>query len=186
MLKTYVRVSSMAAVCLLLAFEASAQKRPISHEDVWLAKRLGAPVVSPDGKWVAVQVSEPAYEERDQTSDLWIVGTDAGAPPRRLTATRVAESGAAWSPDSHRIAFSSRRDGDEAAQIYVLDVLGGGEAQRITSLSTGARAPQWRGDGRALLFVSDVYPGAGTDDDNRKAAAERRNRKWNARVYDSF
>jgi dipeptidyl aminopeptidase/acylaminoacyl peptidase len=31
-----------------------------------------------------------------------------------------------------------------------------------------------------------VYPGARTHEDNKKAAAERRERKWNARVYDSF
>ncbi|MBA3887906.1 MAG: S9 family peptidase [Acidobacteria bacterium] len=168
-----------------LAAAGAQQKRPITHEDVWLAKRLGAPVLSPDGLWAAVQVTEPAYEEREQVSDLWLVATDGKTPPRRLTATRSGESGAAWSPDSRRIAFSARRDLDEAAQIYVIDITGG-EAQRVTSLSTGARSPQWRPDGQALLFVSDVYPGARTDDENRKIAAERRNRKWNARVYDSF
>ena len=35
-------------------------------------------------------------------------------------------------------------------------------------------------------MVSDVYPGARTDEDNRRIATERRNRRWNARVYDSF
>jgi dipeptidyl aminopeptidase/acylaminoacyl peptidase len=118
-------------------------------------------------------------------SDLWLIATDGKTPPRRLTATRTGESGAAWSPDSRRIAFSARRDLDEASQLYVIDVTGG-EARRVTNLSTGARAPQWRPDGQALLFVSDVYPGARTDDENRKIAAERRARKWNARVYDSF
>ena len=180
------RVICVATACVLLAAPTAAQKRPITHEDVWLARRLGAPVVSPDGRWAAVQVTEPAYDEREQVSDLWIVPTDAGAPPRRLTATRGGESGAAWSPDGSRIAFSSRRDTDEAAQIYVIDVAQGGEAQRVTSLSTGARAPIWRPDGKAFLFLSDVYPGARTDDENKKIAAERRNRKWNARVYDSF
>jgi dipeptidyl aminopeptidase/acylaminoacyl peptidase len=176
----------IAAACLLLAADAAAQKRPITHEDVWLAKRLGAPAVSPDGKWAAVQVTEPAYDERDQVSDLWIVPTDGSAPPRRLTATRTAEGGSAWSVDGRRIAFSARRDGDEVAQIYVMDVGQGGEAQRVTTLSTGARTPQWSPDGQAVLFVSDVYPGARTDEENKKAAAERRNRKWNARVFDSF
>ena len=37
-------------------------KRPISHEDVWLMKRLGTPALSPDGRWVVVPVTEPAYD----------------------------------------------------------------------------------------------------------------------------
>ena len=180
------RIVTAALALALTAASAAAQRRPITHEDVWLSKRLGTPVVSPDGRSVAVQVTEPAYDERDQTSDLWLVPTDGSARPRRLTATRASESGATWSADSRRLAFSSRRDGDEAPQIYVLDVVNGGEAQRVTNLSTGARAPLWRPDGGAIAVVSDVYPGARTDDDNRRIAAERRNRRWNARVYDSF
>jgi dipeptidyl aminopeptidase/acylaminoacyl peptidase len=180
------RLIGVVSVLALAAVSAVAGPRPITHEDVWRAARLGAPVISPDGRWAVVQVTEPAYEERDQTSDLWIVPTDGTAPPRRLTATRSPESGAAWSPDSGRIAFAARRDLDEANQIYVIDVARGGEAQRVTSVSTGARAPVWRSDGRAILFVSDVYPGAHTDEDNKKAAEERRARKWQARVYDSF
>jgi dipeptidyl aminopeptidase/acylaminoacyl peptidase len=62
----------------------------------------------------------------------------------------------------------------------------GGEAQRATTLSTGARAPRWRPDGKAILFISDIYPGAKTDEENRRIAEERKKRKWNARVYDGF
>jgi dipeptidyl aminopeptidase/acylaminoacyl peptidase len=174
-----------AVLTLTLASSAVAQKRPIAHEDVWLAKRLSGAAVSPDGRWVAVQVTEPAYDDRDQSSDLWLVPTSRQSAPRKLTATKGAETGAAWSPDSRRIAFSARRDGDDTPQIYVID-LDGGEAQRVTNVFTGARAPQWRPDGGAVLFVSDVYPGAASDQENRKAAEERRARKWNARVYDSF
>ena len=177
--------AALALVCLVSS-PALAQKRPLTHEDVWLAKRLSPPVVSPDGKWTAVHVTEPAYDEGDQVSDLWLMPTDGSTPPRRLTATRTSESGAAWSPDGKRLAFSARRDGDEAAQLYVIDVAAAGEAQRVTNLFTGARAPQWSPDGKSLLFVSDVYPGAKTDAENRKAADERRGRKWNARVYDAF
>ena len=60
-----------------------------------------------------------------------------------------------------RIAFSARREGDEVSQIYVLDIADGGEAVRVTSLSTGARSPQWRPDGQALLFVSYGLSGRG-------------------------
>lgn len=183
-LRPLLLVTALAAVAAVPA--AQTATHPITHEDVWLMKRIGTPAVSPDGKWAVVPVTEPAYDEKDQASDLWIVPTDGSTPPRRLTNTKAGESGAAWSPDGKRLAFSTRRDGDEAAQIYVLDIAAAGEAQRVTSVSTGARIPVWRPDGKAILFNSDVYPGTATDEDNRKAAAERKARKWNARVYDSF
>jgi dipeptidyl aminopeptidase/acylaminoacyl peptidase len=181
------RSLAFVAVTLLLAFNAFAQaKRPITHEDVWLMKRVGAPVPSPDGKWVVFSVVEPAYDEKEQVSDLWIVPADGSAKPRKLTNTKGGESGAAWSPDSMRIVFAARREGDEANQLYVLDVVSGGEAMRVTTLSTGARSPQFSPDGKWLLFQSSVYPGAPDDAANQKIAAERKARKYNARVYEGF
>jgi dipeptidyl aminopeptidase/acylaminoacyl peptidase len=177
----------LASLQIVAAFAQSAtSRRPITHEDVWLMKRVGAPIPSPDGKWVVFSVIEPAYDEKDQASDLWITPADGSARPRRLTFTKGAESGAAWSPDSRKMAFSARREGDEVNQIYVINVAEGGEAVRVTSLSTGARAPQWRPDGKALLFASTVFPGALDDEANKKIAAERRARKYRARVYESF
>jgi dipeptidyl aminopeptidase/acylaminoacyl peptidase len=169
-------------VCILAL---PAQKRPITHEDVWLMKRVGPPAVSPDGKWAVVSVTEPAYDDSKTSSDLWIVPIDGSAAPRRLTSTRAGESGAVFSPDSSRLAFAAKREGDDVAQVYVLP-LAGGEAARVTNLSTGAFGAKWRPDGKAILFQSRVYPGALNDDDNRKIAAERKARKYNARVYESF
>ena len=167
------------------AVEARAQgqgRKPITHEAMWLMKRVGAPAPSPDGKWVVFSVVEPAYDEKDQVSDLWVVPTDGSSKPRRLTATKGGESGAAWSPDSRRLAFSAKREGDEVNQIYVLDVAGGGEAVRVTTLSMGARAPQWRPDGQAILFTSNLYVGAADEEANKKIAAERKNQKFRARL----
>lgn len=173
--------------CLLAPLVVAAPaKRPITHEDLWLMPRVGAPVPSPDGRRAVVPVTMPAYEARDQTSDLWLVALDDATPPRQLTQTRAPESGAAWSPDSTRVAFSTRREGDDAAQIYVLDLGRGGEAERVTSLATGARSPQWSPDGSRLLFHSDVYPGAEDDAANRQAAKAAKERKHTARVHDGF
>jgi dipeptidyl aminopeptidase/acylaminoacyl peptidase len=73
------------------------------------------------------------------------------------------------------MAFSTRREGDEAPQIYVLP-LAGGEAVRVTSAAGGAANPQWRPDGKAILFESEFDP----------IAAERKSRKATARVYDAM
>jgi dipeptidyl aminopeptidase/acylaminoacyl peptidase len=185
------RITRLIAAATLISVTAvviSAQtgKIPLTHETMWMMKRVGAPNPSPDGKWVIFSLVEPAYNEADQVSDLWIVPADGAAKPRRLTSTKGGENGVAWSPDSRQIAFSARREGDEVNQIYLMDVAAGGEAVRVTSLSTGARAPQWRPDGKALLFISSVYPGAADDEANKKIAAERKAQKYRARVYEKF
>ena len=165
----------------------AAAKKPITHEILWMMKRVGAPAVSPDGKWAVYSVLEPSYETKDAVSDLWLVATDGNAPARRITHTKEAKDDVDWSPDSTRIAFATKREGDELAQIYILDLsTGGGEARRLTNLSTGASRPKWRPDGQAILFQSRVYPGALDDEANKKIAAEHKARKYNVRAYDHF
>lgn len=161
-------------VFALLATALFAQKHAITHEDIWLMKRVGDPAVSPDGRLLAVSVTEPDYDPSRQSSDIWLLPADGSAAPRRLTFTKGAESGLVFSPDNTRLAFTARREGDEVSQIYVLS-LAGGEAQRVTSIPAGASNPQWRPDGQALLFESDVDP-----------ITDRKSRKWSARVYDTF
>ncbi len=176
-----------AATCLTAPQMAAAQaKTPITHAALWMMKRVGTPIVSPDGKWVVYSLTEPSYEADKAVSDLWIVPAAGGAAARRLTNTKGAESDPVWSPDSRQLAFSAKREGDEAAQIYVLDVAGGGEARRVSELSTGATHPQWRPDGQAILYESSVFPGAGDDAANKKAAAYKKALKYNLRAYDHF
>jgi dipeptidyl aminopeptidase/acylaminoacyl peptidase len=179
-------ILSLLIVTFVLSAAFAQSKHPITHEDVWLMKRVGAPVPSPDGKWVVFPLVEPAYDEKDQVSDLWIVPADGSEKPRRLTFTKGPESGATWSHDSRMIAFSARRENDEVNQIYIIDVVTGGEAIRVTNISTGARSPQFSPDSKSILFQSSVYPGAMNDDDNKRIAAERRARKYRARVYEGF
>ena len=177
-------------LCLLAAATVSAQARQapttLSHELLWSFQRVGAPVPSADGKWVVFSVSEPSYDPLKDVSDLWIVPADGSAAPRRLTSTKGTESGPAWSPDSTRIAFAAKRDDDEVNQIYVLDVVRGGEAQRVTAAPTAASVPRWSPDGQKILFQAALWPGATDEESNRKVVQERKNIKSKVRIYDSF
>ena len=160
-------------------------KHAITHEDVWLMKRVGAPVASPDGKWAVFSVVDSAYDSKDQWSDLWIKSLTDDSAARRLTFSKGGEGAVAWSPDSRQLVFVARRDGDEAGQIYRLDVVAGGEAQRLTTLTLGARMPKWSPDGKQLLFISDIYPGNKTEADVKQSAKERKDRKYSARSYET-
>lgn len=175
----------IAGLLTILPFLAVA-KTPPTHEKLWLMKRVGAPTPSPDGKWIVFPLTEPSYVESETSTDLWIVPAEGGSAPRRLTFSKAAESGVSWSPDSKRIAFSTRREGDEAPQVYALNVTEAGEAMRLTSLSSGASGPKWSPDGKQLLFQSVVWPAATTDEEHRKLDAEVKARKYRARVYEGF
>jgi dipeptidyl aminopeptidase/acylaminoacyl peptidase len=178
--------NTAALACLVASLPVfAAEKRVITHEDVWLLHRIGPPVLSPDGKRAVFSVTEPSYDAAQTVSDLWIVPSDGSAPARRLTNTRGAESGATFSPDGTTLAFATRRDGDEAEQIYLLP-LDGGEARRLTSLPSGASGPQFRSDGKAVLFTTTFQGGARSLDENRKLSDEQKARKDTARVYDLF
>ncbi len=178
----------MLASCAVLAsFAVHAQPRKtITHEDLWQMPRVGAVQVSPDGRLAVFGVTEPSYKKDESVSDLWVVQTDGREPARRITADKAGESGVAWSADSRRIAFAAKRGDDKQAQLHVLDLARGGEAQRVTKLSTGAGSPQFSPDGARLLFSSRVPPGSMSDADSERLAKEEEERKYKARVYTGF
>jgi tricorn protease len=71
---------------------------------------------------------------------------------RNLTRSSGAhDKGARWSPDGRKIAFLSDGSGEE--EVYVVDALGVGKPERLT---TGGKAqrfpPEWAADGKRLAF----------------------------------
>ena len=76
-----VLLAVVASSPLTLAAQPAGGTQPVTHEALWMMKRVGAPALSPDGKWVVVSVAEPSYDEKKEVSDLWIVPADGSAPP---------------------------------------------------------------------------------------------------------
>lgn len=181
-----IRVHYLVLLILIIPTLLFAQKKTITHEELIAMKRVGQPKVSPNGMWAIFSVTEPSYDEKEVSTDLWIVATDEKTKARKLTSSKGSEGGYAWSPDGKTIAFSAKREGDEVGQIYLLNIADGGEAQRFTKLSTGASSPQWSPDGSMIAFTSRVYPGAFSDSTNKKIADEKKKIKYKARVYTGF
>jgi hypothetical protein len=83
MMKTVLRAVLAAVIATTLVAQTSARKPP-THEALWMMKRVGAPLPSPDGKWVIYSVTEPSYDEKEVSSDLWLVASDGTSAPHRI------------------------------------------------------------------------------------------------------
>ena len=55
-----------------------AAKNPFTFEDMMSLKRIGGPVISPDGKWVLFAAVDVDLKENKRTSHLWVVPMAGG------------------------------------------------------------------------------------------------------------
>jgi len=154
-----------------------ARRPPLSVESLWAIKRLGTPTLSPDGATACAPVTSYEMEKNEGATELWLYPTrpGRGAKPRRLTAGDK-DSGPAWSPDGKLVAFTAKRKDDEAPQLYVI-APDGGEARRVTKLSTGCASVRWFPDGRRVAFVSWVWRDLATDAAQAKRLKARKDDK---------
>jgi dipeptidyl aminopeptidase/acylaminoacyl peptidase len=154
-------------------------KHSMSFDDLIKLHRVSGATISQDGKWVAYAVSTPDLDANRGISNIWTISTSGGDP------VQVTQGGLdnspAWSPDGKTLAFLSARDG--ASQVYLLS-MEGGEAKKLTTLSTGADLFHWSPDGKSIAFTSSVYPDCKDDACNAKRDEEKEKSKVKARVYD--
>ena len=174
-------LSGLAGTFLLAGgLAVAAQETPkhaITFDDLIKMHRVAEPQISPDGKWVAYTLATPDMDGNRNASNIWIVPTSGGAPAQLTQSGH--DSSPVWSPDGKTLAFLSSRSGD--SQVYLLS-LEGGEAQRLTKLSTGADIVKWSPDGKTIAFTSSVYPDCKDDDCNSKRDAEKEKNKVKAHV----
>ncbi|MBN8482346.1 MAG: S9 family peptidase [Xanthomonadales bacterium] len=163
-------ITSLAACTVALA------KTPLDAETMWRLQRIGAPSVSPDGTRVVAPVTRYDLKENKARTLLWLFPLDRGEA-RALTAEGSDAASPVYSPDGRWIAFTSKRDGDDVAQLYVLPMAGGGEARRLTTVPTGVGGIRWFADSRRIAFVSRVWA-----DRDWKAAAEELKRRKDSKV----
>ena len=118
-----------------------------SEEELLVANRgpLNPEDWSSDSQWIAY-----INNTRQTATDLWMLPIAGDRKPWSFAATRFAEWGARFSPNSARVAFVSTESG--TPEVYVTTVRESGEKMRVSI--GGGTSPRWRRDGSALFYVS--------------------------------
>ncbi|HEU5188052.1 MAG TPA: S9 family peptidase [Methylomirabilota bacterium] len=129
--------------------------RPMRPDDILKIRFVSDPRISPGGRRVAFVLTSLSQERDEYLSNIWMVDTTGGAPPRRFTTGPGRDTAPRWSPDGARLAFVSERERGKKGQLMVMPVEGG-EALALTQLRNGVAAPAWSPDGTRLAFVSRV------------------------------
>jgi len=104
----------------------------------------GAPVLSPDGKWIAFT------GQYDGNIDVFVIPAEGGEP-KRLTCHPGADIADGWTPDGKKVLFHSNRESyADFDRVYTVPVEGG-PAEVL---------PMWRGeaawfspDGGSIAYV---------------------------------
>src|SRR4051794_39879652 len=132
--------------------QTPSQKHSFTFEDMMKLKRVGAPVPSPDGKWVLFDCVDVDLEANTRISHLWIVPA-SGGESRPLNPTPNHEERPRFSPDGKRLIWTSKAT--DPTQIWMCGFdSGGGELVGKPHVVTDLN---WRG-WRDLVAGRKEYP----------------------------
>jgi dipeptidyl aminopeptidase/acylaminoacyl peptidase len=170
-----------ASAALASAFVAPAAARDLTIQDVATFSRVGAPVVSPDGRWLVWQQRETDLAANRGRYDLWKLDlATKGAVPEKLAAEGdVNETSPQFGP-GNLVYFQSDKGGKDS--IVSVPVTGGVPtiwAQPEGGFSGFEISPT---ADRALVWA-DRLPGAPTI---APAAVKRDANAGSGRVYDQM
>ena len=111
--------------------------------------------LSPDGMRASVSLANP----RDNTSDVWIVGTSRGLRTR-FTVDATDDFSAVWSRDGADIVFASRRKGH--LNLYRKTASGAPREEVLLEDQVDKTPTSWSSDGKFILY-SIAGPQTGPD-----------------------
>ncbi len=143
---------SHAIVAFVIAMAGSlpaVAARPLELIDAFALEYASNPQISPDGKQVVYTRNSMDIMTDRVRGRLWTIDT-GGKNHRPLLDDSIKASGATWSPDGTRLAYSvSGETGNELVVRWV----DSGQTARVAQLDRSPGNLTWSPDGRSLAFT---------------------------------
>jgi len=158
------------------------KKTIITTEELWKIKRPSGLSISSEGSQAVCSLTDYDMDTNKSATSLWLLST-FGGEPRRLTACGDKDGQAAWSPDGKLIAFVAKRQDDKEPQLYTI-APDGGEATRVSNISTGVSGIKWFTDSKRIAFISWVWPDLDSGREQAKRLKEKQDDKVKAHVVE--
>jgi dipeptidyl aminopeptidase/acylaminoacyl peptidase len=179
--------NTSATVCIIFltivwlsGMAMSEERSAITFDHLISMGRIGSFEVSPDGNWIAFEVTWFDKKENSSDTDIYLISTD-GKDMLEFLPGDSNDHFPCWSPNGKHLLFISDRSGNSQAWKIPID---GGEASKITDIPTGVSAPLWSPDGEKIAFTSRVYPECHDMDCNSEKLDEFESGKVKARLID--
>jgi dipeptidyl aminopeptidase/acylaminoacyl peptidase len=146
--------SKLLALCTI---SADPEKRGHTGDDS--DEAAGRPADAPRLVWRLPYKLDGVGYTLDTEIHLYTIDVQTGRSCR-LTRGSFEVSGAEWSPDGERIAFTRTREGRFAhrTDVWVIDAAGG-NARQLTSTIASAGYPRWSPDGRFIALSGSEHDG---------------------------
>jgi dipeptidyl aminopeptidase/acylaminoacyl peptidase len=184
-MKALLTLSLFIATAAFAQTSSPSAKHSFTFEDMMALKRVGAPVPSPDGKWVVFDCEDVDLAANTKTSHLWIVPA-SGGESRRLNPTPNHEERPRFSRDGKRLIWTSKATDPTQIWMCDFDPTSGalvGKPHQVTNISTGADGAIWSPDAKNIVFVSAVYPDCKDDSCNKQRDEELKKSKVKAKIF---
>jgi dipeptidyl aminopeptidase/acylaminoacyl peptidase len=144
----------------LIVVSLSAQKKPFEIEDLYKAKTVGSPHVSPSGNKIAFTVTDFNLFEGKSNTDIYIQDIVSNELLNISNSDR-SDGSPFWGESDDKLYFTS------GSQIYLYDFTLRSSRQ-LTDAAFDISNPVISPDGKKIAFTTSIYPECGVDADCHK------------------